>query len=157
MKNVFIFIRWRLSVWRSQCIRSHKQRLRCVYFRSGSSSISRPPCQPLHRTSVRTTWRWIQLCTTTRIQYWVCCSFSVHTHATIFSASSGHSKDAMWTTKVQVCAYLTAVSDGGVCYDAYNNGSVISSSRSAKSFTASPAGQQAIAGRKIKTAVRRRK
>lgn len=54
----------------------------------------------------------------------------------------------------QVCARLTAVSDGGVCCDAYD---VIRSSRSAKSFTASPTGQQVIAGRKIKTAVRRRK
>lgn len=34
---------------------------------------------------------------------------------------------------------------------------ILSLFRSAKSFSASPAGQQAIAGRKIKTAVRRRK
>lgn len=78
--NTFFFkIRWRLSVWRNQCIWSYNQQhLRCVYFRSRIFSLPCSPCQPLYRSPIRCTWRWIQLWANSDFQYWVCCFFSVY-------------------------------------------------------------------------------
>lgn len=123
-----VFNRRRLPVW-SQWIWSHEQHFRCFYFRCRSGCISCPPCQPSHPTPDWSSWAWIQLCTSPLLQYRVGCAY--------------------------LCTFAAMLASFSALCDR-NDGKLLSSS-STKSFTASPAGQQAIAGRKFKMAVRRRK